>query len=298
MTQPAPGYGAAPPGQWSAQPNYYAQPPPAARSPMMGPKVKEYWMAFVFTLIGMILVIVAVVGAWVTTSVTEDGVTINAQYYVTGTECGQGSGFSSCVSATNLPAGFVAAEALIIIAMILAILAVVFCLLGVFGVTMKGLQAKLLMLFSLLTFPLALAAPFVFLASTYSNSQGFSGMFASPQTAGYGWYCAIVGGVIFLIALLLYVRKANAAQKAATANMAWTGGAPAAGGPPQYGMGTAGYYQAPAAAAPMAAAPVAAAAPTMAATPAAPPICPKCGKPTTYVAQYQRYYCYTDQQYV
>jgi len=28
------------------------------------------------------------------------------------------------------------------------------------------------------------------------------------------------------------------------------------------------------------------------------PLCPKCGKPTTYIAQYSRYYCYTDATYV
>jgi hypothetical protein len=41
-----------------------------------------------------------------------------------------------------------------------------------------------------------------------------------------------------------------------------------------------------------------AAPPPPAAQPAAAPICPKCGQPTTYVAQYGRYYCYTDKQYV
>lgn len=37
------------------------------------------------------------------------------------------------------------------------------------------------------------------------------------------------------------------------------------------------------------------------AAPGAPPagvVCPKCGKPATFVPQYNRYYCYTDQQYV
>lgn len=38
-------------------------------------------------------------------------------------------------------------------------------------------------------------------------------------------------------------------------------------------------------------------APVPAAAPAA-PICPTCGKPTTYLAQYGRYYCYTDARYV
>jgi len=37
--------------------------------------------------------------------------------------------------------------------------------------------------------------------------------------------------------------------------------------------------------------------PPPAGAPAA-PNCPKCGQPTTYVAQYGRYYCYTDSVYV
>lgn len=49
-------------------------------------------------------------------------------------------------------------------------------------------------------------------------------------------------------------------------------------------------YSAPPA---QAAAPPAAGAPT-----AAPVICPTCGKPATWIAQYSRYYCYTDQKYV
>lgn len=43
-------------------------------------------------------------------------------------------------------------------------------------------------------------------------------------------------------------------------------------------------------------------APMAATPPAAPagpaPNCPKCGRPATWVAQYSRYYCYTDSQYV
>jgi hypothetical protein len=40
---------------------------------------------------------------------------------------------------------------------------------------------------------------------------------------------------------------------------------------------------------------------SMAAPPPPPPAgpnCPKCGNPTTYIAQYGRYYCLTDKQYV
>ncbi len=38
--------------------------------------------------------------------------------------------------------------------------------------------------------------------------------------------------------------------------------------------------------------------PPPAPTPTAAVICPRCGKPATYIPQYNRYYCYTDQQYV
>jgi hypothetical protein len=67
-------------------------------------------------------------------------------------------------------------------------------------------------------------------------------------------------------------------------------------------MPAAGYY--PPGGAPMMGAPVAAPPPmTMGTTPPAAPAgpapnCPKCGRPATWVAQYSRYYCYTDNQYV
>jgi len=62
------------------------------------------------------------------------------------------------------------------------------------------------------------------------------------------------------------------------------------GAPPGY----APQYAAPPPAAPP---PAAAPPPPVQAAPAA-PICPKCGKPTTYIAQYGRYYCYSDNLYV
>jgi hypothetical protein len=46
---------------------------------------------------------------------------------------------------------------------------------------------------------------------------------------------------------------------------------------------------------PVMAAPPPVAAPMGAGTPAT---CPRCGKPATWIAQYNRWYCYTDQQYV
>jgi hypothetical protein len=52
-------------------------------------------------------------------------------------------------------------------------------------------------------------------------------------------------------------------------------------------------------AAPAPVAPAPSAVPPPAAAPAsAAPLCAKCGKPTTYIPQYGRYYCYTDNLYV
>lgn len=83
----------------------------------------------------------------------------------------------------------------------------------------------------------------------------------------------IVGGIIIGIILLVAWFKYDAAINAQRG-----GYAPAAPG-----------YYAPAT--PMMPAPPAAA-PTTA------PICPRCQKPGTWIAQYQRYYCYTDGQYL
>ncbi len=68
---------------------------------------------------------------------------------------------------------------------------------------------------------------------------------------------------------------------------------------------TGGYYPGmPTAAAPAYAAPPqppatgTASSPATTAGPGSVPICPKCGKPGTFVAQYNRYYCYTDSAYL
>ncbi|MCL4324236.1 MAG: hypothetical protein M1144_02070 [Candidatus Thermoplasmatota archaeon] len=55
-----------------------------------------------------------------------------------------------------------------------------------------------------------------------------------------------------------------------------------------------GQYTAP----PVAAAPAPAAAPAQAPAAGGVPTCKTCGKPATFVAQYNRYYCYNCKQYV
>jgi hypothetical protein len=49
---------------------------------------------------------------------------------------------------------------------------------------------------------------------------------------------------------------------------------------------------------PAAAAPAAAPMPAPAPVAPAAPVCPRCGRPATWIAQYSRWYCYTDQQYL
>jgi hypothetical protein len=284
------------PGQWGGAPGYAAGPPRSGWG-ARGPKVKSYWTVFVFALIAMVLIAVGIGLAWMTATGTYDGSTATGYYYIGQNECVTTSGGTSCSTPSNIPGGAYGAEALIIVGLILAILLVVFSLLGALGFLLKGLQAKLIWLSGLLSIPITLAAPFLFLGTTYSNTSFYgAGMFGSytidgvniSNTGGAGWYCAIVGGVILIVFLFL-VRKSLAEQRAAAAT--WVApvapmAAPAYT-PPQYGTapGMAGYAPAPAPApAPMAAPAI--------------PVCPKCGRPATYIAQYQRYYCYTDQLYV
>jgi len=92
----------------------------------------------------------------------------------------------------------------------------------------------------------------------------------------------ILGGIILGVLLLIAYLKFDPV-------ITWSrsqqqGGMPPPGYAPQY-----------AAPPPMAAPPPPA--PPPVAAPAA-PMCAKCGKPTTYIAQYGRYYCYTDNLYV
>jgi len=95
-----------------------------------------------------------------------------------------------------------------------------------------------------------------------------------------GFIFGILLGIILLIAYIKFDPVINWQRQQQA-------GAPA-GYAPQY------------AAPPTYAAPPPAAPPPPPAAPAAPatPLCAKCGKPTTYITQYGRYYCYTDNLYV
>jgi len=135
---------------------------------------------------------------------------------------------------------------------------------------------------------LILVGAILILAGFLSGDAGVAAETATPPSAttiqndfegffiwtGVGAFLAILGWILReFIPPMMASRKAAAA--AAPAMAAPSMGAPAAPAP----------SPAPAAPAPVQAAP-------------ATPLCSKCGKPTTYIAQYGRYYCYTDNLYV
>lgn len=103
---------------------------------------------------------------------------------------------------------------------------------------------------------------------------------------------SIIVGILLIIVYVKYDSAISAVQRQQATG--W-------GQPP---MGQAPVWQAPAAAAPAAAmpatAPTAPVAPTPPAAAAAPQLtmCPRCGRPATWIPQYSRWYCYNDQQYL
>lgn len=100
-----------------------------------------------------------------------------------------------------------------------------------------------------------------------------------------GFIFGIILGIILLIAYIKYDPLINAQRAMMSGGQPPQGGYPPQGGQPMYGAPP---PQAPTA---MMGSPPPQAAPAV-------PFCPTCGKPGTYVAQYQRYYCYDDKQYL
>ncbi len=103
----------------------------------------------------------------------------------------------------------------------------------------------------------------------------------------------ILGGIIIGILLLVAYLKFDPVIN-------WARGQGQAGAPVMYAPPPMGQPGAPPAAPPPATpapAPAAPPAPAAAGAPQA-PFCSKCGKPTTYIPQYGRYYCYDDKLYV
>jgi hypothetical protein len=103
-----------------------------------------------------------------------------------------------------------------------------------------------------------------------------------------GFIFGIILGVVLLVAYLKFDPLI-----AASRNMGMGGQMPPPGMAPAYAAPAA-----PVAAAPPAAMPAPAPPPPPAAAAPATPFCGTCGKPTTYIPQYGRYYCYDCKTYV
>ncbi len=130
----------------------------------------------------------------------------------------------------------------------------------------------------------------LYLVYAFSYKRARDGDYEGARTPTLIWAILslitinIIPGILYLIA---YVKLGDAVRESQA---------------PAYGMPypQAGYPpMMPPAGAPMAAPPAAAPAAAAAAPGASPaPVCPRCGTPATYIAQYGRWYCYRDQTYL
>lgn len=107
--------------------------------------------------------------------------------------------------------------------------------------------------------------------------------------SSFPWTIVIVAAVVVVAAIALAALTVGRRRRRSATGVTPYAGPTAASGAPGAPSGPAGGPAPPSAGA-------AAAAPTGA--PAAGPNCPSCGQPTTYVAQYGRYYCYGEGKYL
>ncbi|HKN06682.1 MAG TPA: hypothetical protein VJ021_03620 [Thermoplasmata archaeon] len=112
-------------------------------------------------------------------------------------------------------------------------------------------------------------------AITSSSSGGSS-------SSGFPWIYVVVAVVVVVVAVLAAVMVLRRRQRHPPAAMAAAAGSPTMGGPTPGGG-------------PQAPTPPSQ---TAGATPPAAPVCPACGQPGIYIAQYGRFYCYSDKQYL
>ncbi|HEV2449940.1 MAG TPA: hypothetical protein VGU43_06005 [Thermoplasmata archaeon] len=110
----------------------------------------------------------------------------------------------------------------------------------------------------------------------------------SPGSS-FPWTIVVVAAVVVVAAIALAALTVGRRRRRSAAGVAPSAGPTAASGVPGAPAAPAGGPTPPSAGA-------AAAAPM--GSPAGGPNCPSCGQPTTYVAQYGRYYCYSEGKYL
>jgi hypothetical protein len=126
----------------------------------------------------------------------------------------------------------------------------------------------------------------------YSGITGHSaggGSSSSPMS----WTFVILGVVVAVIVIAVVVLMVQRSRRPPTVSRpVYPGGMAAAGTAPM--SGPSGPQPPTGGLEPLSPA----AAPAVAPTPTTAPVCPTCGLPSTYIAQYGRYYCYTDRRYL
>ncbi|MGI0140416.1 MAG: hypothetical protein ACREBT_04620 [Thermoplasmata archaeon] len=169
----------------------------------VGAKTRRYWGSFVLALVGVLIFGASFVLSWV--HLSANGAT--GDIWIYNWACVSFSGSTICAAAgssgATWPLANTVAEYLLFAAIALGVLTFIFAAVGGKSTATVALGG--------LGFILGISAPLLFLGySYYSNWIGDGGLFASPQTAGTGWYLAIVGAVFLLIAMLLAWSKGKA----------------------------------------------------------------------------------------
>ncbi|MDE1819903.1 MAG: hypothetical protein KGI98_03495 [Euryarchaeota archaeon] len=239
--------------------------------------------------------------------------------------CTYSSSGGGCPALTNTGNLYGGVSGLLTGAIVLGFIAAILGLMGALALSFGRIQMLLTWLLILVALALAIAAPMWALGgqpgaltSDYSSGScagtspcnSFFGNACPSGTpsgvscnwgAGAGWYMAIAGFALLLVGFLFLfmtrrdpftVQEILQAQQAGMLSPTGAVGHPMAAAAPaaaSWGGPAAAYGAAPAAAA---------AAPAAGGAPGPAPNCTKCGQPTEYVAQYSRWYCRRDNQYV
>jgi len=186
-------------------------------------------------------------------------------------------------------------KTMFMIVRILSMLVGIVALLGAIVITIITLGFGIV--FGIFLFIIFLVSLFIFLRIGALRDLVDQGRLQEAKDRTLIWMILgfIFGGVIIGILLLVAYLKFDPAIRWQQ-QMQMQSGAPQQ---PGWGAPMASPYGAPQPA-PAYGVPAAAAPPPAPTPPAAAagPVCPKCGRPATWVAQYNRWYCYTDQQYL
>lgn len=181
---------------------------------------KHWWAVFALSALGLILTLESLVTPWQVVSATIGGVVLSTRLYIWGNVCesSSGSGTTTCSMVTSFPTAYVAAEALILFAILASVLGIVLSLIAPRTIAMKGGRGRLGSLVTGLGCLSAFVAPGMYAYYSYNNGAGYLPLTGGLSTAGFGWYYAFFAGLTLFVAFVLSlvarrVQRAGAAAR-------------------------------------------------------------------------------------